>query len=76
MDSRRGTRPTHHSSSAPRPRSDEYGNKLSLSTVEADRRVVEQVASIAATPAVTKAQVALAWIRHKPFITAPIIGAS
>jgi aryl-alcohol dehydrogenase-like predicted oxidoreductase len=59
-----------------RTRTDEYGNKLYVSTVEADRQVVEQVASIAAARGVPKAQVALAWIRRKPFITAPIIGAS
>jgi aryl-alcohol dehydrogenase-like predicted oxidoreductase len=60
----------------PRTRTDEYGNKLYVATVDADRQVVEQVASIAAARGVPKAQVALAWIRHKPFITAPIIGAS
>lgn len=59
-----------------RTRTDEYGNKLYVSTVEADRKVVEHVASIAAARGVPKAQVALAWIRQKPFITAPIIGAS
>jgi aryl-alcohol dehydrogenase-like predicted oxidoreductase len=60
----------------PRTRTDEYGNKLYVATVDADHQVVEQVASIAAARGVPKAQVALAWIRHKPFITAPIIGAS
>jgi aryl-alcohol dehydrogenase-like predicted oxidoreductase len=60
----------------PRIRSDEYGNKLYVSTVEADRQVVERVASIAAARGVPKAQVALAWIRGKPFVTAPIVGAS
>src|SRR5450631_4122442 len=59
-----------------RTTTDEYGNKLYVSTVEADRKVVEQVASIAAARGVPKAQVALAWIQRKPFITAPIIGAS
>jgi aryl-alcohol dehydrogenase-like predicted oxidoreductase len=60
----------------PRTRTDEYGNKLYVSTVEADRQVVARVASIAAARGVPNAQVALAWIRSKPFITAPIIGAS
>jgi aryl-alcohol dehydrogenase-like predicted oxidoreductase len=59
-----------------RSRTDEYGNKLYESAVEADRRVVEHVATIAAARGVPKAQVALAWIAQKPFITAPIIGAS
>jgi 1-deoxyxylulose-5-phosphate synthase len=59
-----------------RTRTDEYGNKLYESTVEADRRVVAQVADIAAARGVTSAQVALAWVAQKPFVTAPIVGAS
>jgi aryl-alcohol dehydrogenase-like predicted oxidoreductase len=59
-----------------RTRTDEYGNKLYESTVEADRRVVAQVAAIAAARGVTNAQVALAWVAQKPFVTAPIVGAS
>ncbi len=59
-----------------RTRTDAFGNKLYESTVDADRQVVEQVAAIAAARGVPKAQVALAWIHQKAFITAPIIGAS
>jgi len=59
-----------------RTRTDEFGNKLYAATADADRRVVEQVAAIAAARGVPKAQVALAWIMQKPFITAPIIGAT
>jgi 1-deoxyxylulose-5-phosphate synthase len=59
-----------------RTRTDEYGNKLYESAIEADRRVVEQVAAIAAARGVTSAQVALAWVAQKPFVTAPIVGAS
>ena len=59
-----------------RTRTDEFGNKLYESTIEADRRVVEQVAAVAAARGVPKAQVALAWIAHKPYVTAPIVGAS
>jgi len=59
-----------------RTQTDEYGNKLYVNTEEADRKVVEQVAKIAAVRGVPRAQVALAWVAQKPFITAPIIGAS
>jgi 1-deoxyxylulose-5-phosphate synthase len=59
-----------------RSRTDEYGNKLYETTIEADRRVVEQVATIAAARGVPRAQIALAWITQKLFVTAPIIGAS
>ncbi len=59
-----------------RTRTDQYGDKLYGSDVEADRKVVEQLAAIAAARGVPKAQVALAWITQKPFVTAPIVGAS
>lgn len=59
-----------------RTRTDEYGNKLYESTVDADRKVVEEVAAIAAARGVPMAQIALAWITQKPSITAPIIGAT
>ena len=59
-----------------RTQTDAYGNKLYVATVDADRKVVEQVATIAAARGVPKAQVALAWIAQKPFVTAPIVGAS
>jgi len=64
------------SEETPRTRTDQYGSKLYSSDIETDRRVVEQVAAIAATRGVPKAQVALAWIAQKPLVTAPIIGAS
>ena len=59
-----------------RTRADEYGNKLYEATIQADRRVVEEVATIAAGRGVPSAQVALAWVAQKPFVTAPIVGAS
>jgi aryl-alcohol dehydrogenase-like predicted oxidoreductase len=59
-----------------RTRTDEYGNKLYVSAVDADRKVVEQVAAIAAARGVPKAQAALAWVIQKPFVSAPIIGAA
>jgi 1-deoxyxylulose-5-phosphate synthase len=59
-----------------RTRTDQFGSTLYVSAVEADRAVVEQVASLAAKRGVPMAQIALAWMVHKPFVTAPIIGAS
>ena len=60
----------------PRSKTDEYGNKLYETTVDADRKILEQVAAIAVARGAPKAQVALAWITQKPFVTAPIIGVS
>ncbi len=59
-----------------RIKTDSYGSTLYAATEEADRAVVEAVATIAAARAVPKAQVALAWLKAKPYVTAPIIGAS
>ena len=59
-----------------RIRTDQYGSKLYVSEVDADRRIIEAVASVAANRGVPRAQVALAWISQKPFVTAPIVGAS
>ena len=56
-----------------RKEKDEFGKTLYL---ESDRKIVERVAEIASHRGVTMAQVALAWMLYKPFITAPIIGAS
>lgn len=43
---------------------------------ESDRAIVEVVATIAAERQVPRAQVALAWMLAKPFITSPIVGAT
>jgi aryl-alcohol dehydrogenase-like predicted oxidoreductase len=59
-----------------RSRTDQYGSKLYLSNIDSDRAVIEQVARLAAARGVSNAQVALAWVSQKPFVTAPIIGAS
>jgi aryl-alcohol dehydrogenase-like predicted oxidoreductase len=56
-----------------RSQTDEFGKTL---YVPEDRQVVEAVAAIAKARGVPRAQVALAWMLHKPFVTAPIVGAS
>jgi aryl-alcohol dehydrogenase (NADP+) len=57
-----------------RSKADDYAQKLY--TAEADDRVVDCVEQVARGRGVPPAQVALAWILHKPGVTAPIIGAS
>lgn len=58
-----------------RTKTDVFGKTL-YSTQDADRRVVDTVAALAAARGVSMAQVALAWLAQKPVVTAPIIGAS
>ncbi len=59
-----------------RTETDDFGRSLYARTGEADRKVVEAVARVAAARSVPRAQVALAWVLQKPGITAPIIGAT
>jgi 1-deoxyxylulose-5-phosphate synthase len=59
-----------------RSETDEFGKTLYAATAEADRKVVEAVAKVAAARGVPRAQVALAWVLQKPVISAPIIGAT
>ncbi|AEI40881.1 aldo/keto reductase [Paenibacillus mucilaginosus] len=62
--------------SSERSMTDEFGKTLYAATAEADRRVVERVAEVAAERGVPRAQVALAWVLQKEPVTAPIIGAT
>jgi aryl-alcohol dehydrogenase-like predicted oxidoreductase len=57
-----------------RAENDQFGR--SLYHEDADRRVVEAVAEIAAKRGVPRAQVALAWVAKHPAVTAPIVGAT
>jgi aryl-alcohol dehydrogenase-like predicted oxidoreductase len=57
-----------------RSRQDEYAHKLY--TEAADDSVVECVLKVAKERGVPPAQVALAWLLHKPEVTAPIVGAT
>jgi aryl-alcohol dehydrogenase-like predicted oxidoreductase len=57
-----------------RSSTDSFIGRLFERTAEADRRIVERVAEIAAARDVTRAQVALAWFRTRPVVTAPIVG--
>lgn len=57
-----------------RAQQDDYAQKLY--TQEADDRVVDCVAEVAKERGAPPAQVALAWLLHKPAVTAPIVGAT
>lgn len=57
-----------------RAKSDDFAHSMYYD--EADFAVVDQVVAIAQARGVTPAQIALAWLLHKPGITAPIIGAT
>jgi aryl-alcohol dehydrogenase-like predicted oxidoreductase len=58
-----------------RARTDPFGDSL-YTTPELDFAVVDRVAEVAAARGAAPAQVALAWLLHKPGVTAPIVGAT
>ncbi len=60
-------------SSTARSETDEFGATLYQPT---DREIVERVAEVADERGLPRAQVALAWVLSKPFVTAPIVGAT
>jgi aryl-alcohol dehydrogenase-like predicted oxidoreductase len=57
-----------------RANTDSFGE--SLYTPDVDFAVVERAQEVAAARGVPTAQVALAWLLHKPGVTAPIVGAT
>ena len=58
----------------PAPSTDQFTDYLYNQPTDFD--VVERVAEVAAERGVPAAQVALAWLLHKPGVTAPIVGAT
>jgi aryl-alcohol dehydrogenase-like predicted oxidoreductase len=70
------TRPWEERQATERAETDQFGKTLYAKTEEADRVVVERVGQIAAARGVSMAQVALAWMLSKPYVTSPIIGAT
>ena len=55
---------------------DAFGRMFKANTEEGDKRVVDRVAEVAKARGVPRSQIALAWLLHKPVITAPIAGAT
>src|SRR5438093_1363568 len=69
-----GTRTREGERLTTRARTDSFAD--SLYTPEQDFPVVERAAEVAEARGVPTAQVALAWLLHKPAVTAPIVGAT
>jgi aryl-alcohol dehydrogenase-like predicted oxidoreductase len=70
------TRVWEERGSTQRAETDKFGKTLYLATEAADEKVVGAVGVIAKARGIPMAQVALAWMLSKPFVTAPIIGAT
>lgn len=59
-----------------RSQTDANTKKWNLGAVEADDQIIGALEEVAKARGVSMAQVALAWVRSNPAVTAPIIGAS
>jgi 1-deoxyxylulose-5-phosphate synthase len=69
-----GTRTRDGEKLTTRAQTDAFGD--SLYTPEVDFTVVDRAAEVAGARGVPTAQIALAWLLHKPGVTAPIVGAT
>jgi len=68
-----GNRPKGQEAATVRGRTDTLSHSYYK---EGDYTIVERVSELAAKRGVSNAQIALAWLLHKPGVTAPIVGAS
>ena len=59
-----------------RSETDSFARTLYERTADADRKVIDTVAAVAAERGVPRAQIALAWVLAKSVVSAPIVGAS
>jgi len=59
-----------------RSETDKFGNGMYSRTEDSDRKVVDRLGECAETRGLPRAQIALAWMLSKPYITAPIVGAT
>src|SRR5438552_9678749 len=59
-----------------RSKTDEYAKLLYGGAADSDNQVIARLRTVAAARGVPPAQIALAWLFHKPGITAPILGVS
>jgi aryl-alcohol dehydrogenase-like predicted oxidoreductase len=56
--------------------SDPWGDGVYAASKAADKAVVDRVGEVAERLGVSRARLALAWLLHKPVVTAPIVGAT
>ena len=72
------TRPWDQAKSSARSETDGWYADLLYTplTQDADRATIDEVGRLADVHGATRAQIALAWLRSKPVVTAPLVGAN
>jgi len=62
--------------STKRLETDQFGKALYSHTEENDRKIIDRLGELSEKRGVPRAQLAIAWMLSKPYITAPIVGAT
>jgi aryl-alcohol dehydrogenase-like predicted oxidoreductase len=62
--------------STKRLETDQFGKVLYSETEENDRKIIDRLGELSEKRGVPRAQLALAWMLSKPYVTAPIVGAT
>ena len=70
------TRPWSEQKSTERSETDQFGKTLYTQAEESDKQIVDAVETISKAQGVPMAQIALAWMLSKSYITSPIVGAT
>jgi len=70
------TRPWDEQGSTERGTTDEYAKSLYRATEEADKQVADRLGELSKARGLPRAQLALAWVLHRPVVSAPIVGAT
>ena len=69
-------RPVDQASATERAATDgAYADMLYKANADSDRQIIDEVGAIADAHGVSRAQVALAWLRRNPVVAAPLVGA-
>ena len=55
---------------------DQFGKTLYAKTEDADKKVIERLGELAQRRSLPRAVLALGWMLNKPYVTAPIVGAT
>jgi aryl-alcohol dehydrogenase-like predicted oxidoreductase len=69
-------RPWQDEPQTERAQADPFAQRLYEKSKQLDKPVVDRVVEIAKARGVSPAQIALAWMLHKPVVTSPVIGAT
>jgi 1-deoxyxylulose-5-phosphate synthase len=73
----RGVLAGNRKATTTRAKTDDFATKLyGKETTDADQRVLERLEQLSRARGIPQAQIALAWLLHKPGLVAPIVGAS